>query len=290
MARWLTYLKERSPVALILPIGLAVYVSAQYATGSAFALVPFLGAMLGITGWLILARLMDEKKDYQKDLVAHPERPLPRGLLTVPEVEVAIVRSTWALLGVAGVFAALGNLQAGIGYAVSVGYLWLMYKEFYVGEWLGEYPIPYAVSHQVVVWPLYAYVFAFFSPSALVSTITLAYGLCTMGSSMSLEITRKLDPNAHPALKTYLVMYGPAKTFALTLVFVALSAYGAQLLGLGKILWPLEALVVVGASTVFWKPDAFKAVEGLSALSSLIHLFGIAIAHAASLPHSVHTP
>lgn len=290
MARWLTYLKERSPVALILPIGLGVYFSAQFATASSFALIPFLGAMIGITGWMVLARLMDEKKDYQKDLVAHPERPLPRGLLTVPEVEVAIVRGTWALLAVAAAFAVLGNPQAGIGYAASVAYLWLMYKEFYVGEWLGEYPIPYAVSHQVVVWPLYAYVFAFFSGSALVSQVTLAYGLCTMGSSMSLEITRKLDPNAHPALKTYLVMYGPAKTFALTLVFVALSAYGAQLLGLGKVLWPLQALVVVGASTVFWKPNAFKAVEGLSALSSLVHLFGIAIAHAASLPHSVHTP
>jgi hypothetical protein len=113
-------------------------------------------------------------------------------------------------------------------------------------------------------------------------------GLCSMGSSMSLEITRKLDPNAHPALKTYLVMYGPVKTFALTLVFVVLSAIGAHLLGLEKILWPLEALVVVGASTVFWKPSAFKAVEGLSALSSLIHLFGIAIAHWAGLAPSVH--
>jgi len=59
MARWLTYLKERSPVALILPIGLGVYFSAQYATSSAFALAPFLGAMFGVTGWMVLARLMD---------------------------------------------------------------------------------------------------------------------------------------------------------------------------------------------------------------------------------------
>ena len=288
MARWLTYLKERSPIALILPVGLGVYFSAQYGTQQGFSLFAFLGAVIGLTGWLVLARLMDEKKDYHKDLAAHPERPLPRGLLTIPEVEVAILRGTWALFGVAGVFAALGNIPAAIGYATSVAYLWLMYREFYVGEWLGEYPIPYAVSHQVVVWPMYAYVFALFQPSSLVSTLTLAFGLCSMGSSMSLEITRKLDPNAHPALKTYLVMYGPVKTFALTLVFVALSAIGAQLLGLEKLLWPLEALVVVGASTVFWKPSAFKAVEGLSALSSLIHLFGIAIAHWAGLAPSVH--
>jgi 4-hydroxybenzoate polyprenyltransferase len=284
MARWLTYLKERSPVALILPIGIGVYLSAQFATARSFALGPFLGAMIGITGWMILARLMDEKKDYKKDLAAHPERPLPRGLLTIPEVEVAIVRGTWALLALGAAFAAGGNVPAGVGYAASVVYLWLMYKEFYVGEWLGEYPIPYAISHQVVVWPLYAYVFALLDPALLVSRTTLAYGLCTMGSSMSLEITRKLDPAAHPALKTYLVMYGPAKTFALTLVFVALSAYGAHLLGLGPILWPVQALVAVGASTVFWKPSAFKAVEGISALASLVHLFGIALAHAFGLP------
>lgn len=288
MARWLTYLKERSPIALILPIGLGVYFSAQQGTGHGFSLFAFLGAVVGLTGWLILARLMDEKKDYHKDLAAHPERPLPRGLLTVPEVEVAILRCTWGLFALAGVFAALGNIPAAIGYAVSVGYLWLMYREFYVGEWLGEYPIPYAISHQIVVWPMYAYVFALFEPASLVSTLTLAYGLCSMGSSMTFEISRKLDPNAHPALKTYLVMYGPAKTFALTLVFVALSAIGAQLLGLGVILWPLEALAVVAASTVFWKPGAFKAVEGVTALSSLIHLFGIAIAHWAGLVPSVH--
>jgi 4-hydroxybenzoate polyprenyltransferase len=33
---------------------------------------------------------MDEVKDLAKDRIAHPERPLPRGLLTVREVERAI--------------------------------------------------------------------------------------------------------------------------------------------------------------------------------------------------------
>ncbi len=288
MARWLIFLKERTPIALLLPVVFGVYYSAQAGTQKAGSLFAFLGALIGLTGFLVLARLMDEKKDYHKDLVAHPERPLPRGLLTVAEVDVAILRSTWALFGVAAAFAALGNIPAGVGFAVTVGYLWLMYREFYVGEWLGEYPIPYAVSHQLVVWPLYAYVFALFDPSSLVSKLTLAYGLCTMGASMSLEITRKLDPQAHPALKTYLVMYGPAKTFALTLVFVVLAGCGAHLLGLEKLLWPAEALLVLGASTVFWKPSAFKAVEGLSALSVLIHLFGLAIAQWAGFPLPVH--
>jgi hypothetical protein len=208
----------------------------------------------------------------------------------VHEVEVATFRSTWALFALAGFFAAIGSPMAGIGYAVSVAYLWLMYREFYVGEWLAEWPIPYAVSHQLVLFPIYAYVFAFFEPSSLVSELTFAYGLCNMGAGMTLEITRKLDPEAHPALKTYLVLYGPAKTFALTLVFVALSAYGAHRLGLEAILYPIEAVVVLGASTVFWKPSAHKGVAGLSALSSLVHMFALAFAHWGGLAHLTHRP
>ena len=38
-------------------------------------------------------RLMDELKDYEKDLIAHPERPLPRGLLSREEVRAAVLPS-----------------------------------------------------------------------------------------------------------------------------------------------------------------------------------------------------
>ncbi len=285
MARWLTYLRERSPLPLLLPIALGVFFSARYGTGKEPTALAAVGTFVGLVGWLVLARLMDEKKDYAKDVVAHPERPLPRGLLTVAEVEVASVRATFALFGVAAVFAAAGNVNAAVAYAAAVGFLWLMYKEFYVGAWLGEYPVPYAISHQVVGWPLYGFVFALFEPASLYTPLVLAYGVAVIGSSMTLEITRKLDPNADPVLKTYLVLYGPKATVLLTAIFAGVAAYGAFLLKIGPLLWPVEALMLLGASTVFWKPGAFKAAEGISALGSLLHLLCLAAAHFVGLDH-----
>lgn len=151
MGRWRVFVVERFPPATHMPL-IIFYVSANAAVafasvGRAAVLSP--GA---IVGWLIIVlvffhlRLFDEVKDYGKDVVVHPERPLPRGLIGPGEVKKV------AALCICGecVLAFLLGLPVLIAVCCVVAYSLLMYREFFVGTWLRPRLVLYALTHTVI--------------------------------------------------------------------------------------------------------------------------------------------
>ena len=72
-------------------------------------------------------------------------------MLGEAEVRYAVGLIAWGMLLYAALVAVLGNLVAGCAYAGITGYLWLMYREFFLGEWLEARPLLYAATHQVIV-------------------------------------------------------------------------------------------------------------------------------------------
>ena len=86
MENYLTFIKERVPVIanLILALGLIFSVGALNSTYLDFSDAFFIGMTL--MAFIIELRFMDEIKDFEKDKVAHPDRPLPRGLVTPKQV------------------------------------------------------------------------------------------------------------------------------------------------------------------------------------------------------------
>ena len=93
------------------------------------------------------------------------------------------------------------------------------------------------------------------------------------------EICRKLDPKANKILKTYLFVYGPAKTSLLVIVATGLAAIGATGLNLSILLWPAEGLLIISLIFIQVKPTLFKLVESTAALSLIVHLWGVVIHH-----------
>jgi len=92
-------------------------------------------------------RLMDEFKDASSDALYHPERPVPRGLVTLGELRVATVTA----------IALEFWLNAFLGSAVLISYLLVlvfsmaMFREFFVGNWLSKKPVLYAGSHALIL-------------------------------------------------------------------------------------------------------------------------------------------
>ena len=154
--RWLTYVRERSPLPALLPVALAQSLSALFLFRPDFDAAAVATSTLGIIGLLVLMRLMDELKDHAKDRLAHPERPLPRGLLTPDQVRRAVRLVGLALLGLAAAVATR-DLVAGALYAFTVGYAFLMYREFFAPRLLARNAFVYAVTHQLIVLPMYAF-------------------------------------------------------------------------------------------------------------------------------------
>ena len=284
MDRWLTYIKERFPLPVYLLLIGGFTFSGLFLGEGAFQGRAFLISFIGFLLFFFQLRLMDELKDYDKDVLAHPERPLPRGLLTTSEVYQAIVLLALLMLSYGAVIMVLTNRTAAVSYLAITVYLLLMYKEFYVGKWLEDRPLLYAVSHQFIVFGVCIFAVTAAKPNLLRDPQTLYLGLTILGSFFSYEVCRKLDPDAHPALKTYLSVYGSGKTSLIVIAATLIAAGGAFGLGLQALLWPAEGLLVASLLVLFIKPKKYKIVEGIATLSLVVHLWAVVIQHLTGWP------
>ncbi len=274
MKAWLQFTKERLPLVSYALIVGGFVLSAKALTQSPWSLellVPFIGLML----FFIELRLMDELKDYAKDVIAHPQRPLPRGLVRVESVKKAV--NALLLLMIAF---AIGSLAASyvatIFYGAIILYLYLMYKEFFIGEGLAQRPFLYACTHQIVIVLLLAYAAVALLAPAFTWPTTYQIGFLILGCFFTYEVCRKMDPKAHPILKTYLSVYGK-KGVSLILIFIqAVSWTAAFMMGEKVILLGLMlgSLLLLLSWLLFWTDESkYKWVEATGTLSLLISLY-----------------
>lgn len=157
LKRWWTYQQERFPLAAHGPLVAALAVSAVGHSA-------LLRGEAGWPGWapvgtafgvgllfFLLMRVADEHKDAEKDRRYRPDRPVPRGLVTLRALRT---------LG-----AAAAGLQLVLTLALAPAllpllllawtYLGLMTAEFFVPRWLEARPALYLLSHMVIL-PLVA--------------------------------------------------------------------------------------------------------------------------------------
>jgi len=274
VAVWLTFLRERLPLAVYVPLALGFTLSGV-TLGGGLALQPALPGFIGLLAFFALLRLMDECKDLDKDRVAHPDRPLPRGLLTPAQVQRAIAIGAALMLAWALVTAWLASPAAGACYLLVTVYLWLMYREFYCGAWLEPRPLLYALSHQLILIPLAFYSILASTPAAQAAATALPFGLLLLGAFFAYEVCRKLDPEAHPVLRTYLRQYGRGRTALLVAATLLVAASGAAALDLGAFLWPIEAALLLSLALLWLRPDAFKIPEAIAGVSLLAHVWAL---------------
>lgn len=153
MPRWWTYLQERFPPLenglLVAVFGLsALYHSALLRgrtdlPGAKPALAAFGLTLL----FFFLLRVADEFKDIEKDRRHRPERPVPRGLVSLQELGLAGA-------GAGALQLALAMWVDGTMLLVLLGawvYFGLMCVEFFVPDWLDRRPLVYMLTHMVIM-------------------------------------------------------------------------------------------------------------------------------------------
>jgi 4-hydroxybenzoate polyprenyltransferase len=273
MARWLRYLLERSPpLALLLIAGGPALSGRWMAGGAPRPVTAVVAAVAGIVLFLLLARLMDEIKDHDKDRVAHPQRPLARGLIGLAEARRVAGFLFLLGLGLGGAIAVLLDPVAGVLLVVAGLYQWLNHRRVAM---LAGSPALDAVVHQLVLLPLYGFALAAASPATLLTRAGAGYLIAALGASLAYEFGRKLDPAAPPLLGGYGTSYGPRACAGIVTACLALAALGAGLLGAGALLWPLELVVLATLPAYLHRPARHRVVEAAAALASLVHLWAI---------------
>jgi hypothetical protein len=265
----MTYLKERSPLPALLGLS-AIAAISSLAFRSEFNLGLFIAGIIFNTLIFIQLRLGDEVKDFEKDKIVNPTRPLPRGLLSPTQVAKAmnlvVVLLVLASISIAKIY----TFEGGILLGLSTLFGWLMYHEFFVGEKLNKSPIFYALTHQVIVFFIYGWVGSSFDKTLLQEPIFQGWLLANFGASFSYEICRKLNPSAHKLAQTYAQHYGPYKTALISMVFISLMTIGSFMAGFG--IWMIAPILTLIFVLLKWvkQPQNFKQVEGMSALCGLI--------------------
>jgi len=254
--RLLVYQAERFPLLQHGPL-IAVFtfsaVSYSRVCRGASGFVPagryILGAVTSIFFFLLL-RIFDEFKDAGEDARYRPYRPVPRGLVTLPEL-----RNLGLILALL-IFGANALLMPRMLPAIAVVllYMALMTKEFFVRDRLKRHPLVYMISHMAVMPMIDFYTTGL---DWIVADVSPPSGLkfflaVTFLNGIVIEIGRKIraPQDEEEGVETYSALYGmkrAALAWGLLLVVTWGSAVMASdIAGYGGIgIGALSAILVV---------------------------------------------
>lgn len=292
---WFKFFSERIALFVYLLTAAGYVLTANYCLTNGSKDLPlrqFFWTMVIETLFLVTLRVMDDLKDVDTDILAHPERPLPRGLVTAREASI-VVHTLVAILLINGiVLAIVENLACGLLCIATTLYYYAMFKEFGCGHWLSARPILYVITHQLVVLLMVLFpIAAFHGASSLKNILAWHAALLQFGGSFTFEVCRKLDPTAHIALGTYLIAYGKFKTFLMILFAVVVGAWASYVMAVEIIMWPFLGFLLLTVIVLFAKqrvpgtplaegeaaPKGHKTVELICTLITLLTMYIVPI-------------
>lgn len=249
--RWWIYQRERFPLAAHAPLVAAfsfcalAYAAALRGEPGLPSLAAFLVAFLGALLFFLQLRIADEFKDHAEDCRYRPYRPVPRGLIRLPELAVLGGASAMVQL-----LLALWLFPALVGLLVLVwAYLALMSREFFVRDWLKAHPVTYLWSHMLIMplIELYATACDWLPAAGNAGLHTMPDGLiwfliASFFNGMVIELGRKIRAPAdeEPGVETYSALWGARRALAAWLGVLLATAVFALLAA-----WRIDALLPV---------------------------------------------
>jgi 4-hydroxybenzoate polyprenyltransferase len=252
VGRLLQFVLERySPIAygpLIVCLVIAGQAGAALSTGQGLRVSwETVMATLAVALGFLQLRILDELADAELDRLGRPDRPLPRGLVSAPELGVLAVAA--ALGGIASA-ASLGS-AAVTCYGLALGQIWLLAAAASRGQWATRGAVADALGHSMIVPAMLAVGWA--STGPLVPHPVLAcILLLAWGAGLALEVGRKVvtAPEERPGIVTYSGALGRRRALALLAGFLGATAAGAAFVAatVGAASWvSVLPVVVVGA-------------------------------------------
>lgn len=238
--RFLTYQKERYPfIGYFFLIGAFSFSAIAYSRLSRglsefVSLDKFLVCIFNTVTLFFLLRVLDEFKDRDDDLKYRKYLPVPRGLISLKELQYIGIVTLLLQLTVTLVFFPSMLLLLVMVY----GYLFLMSKEFFVRKWLKLNQFWYVTSHMLII-PLvdvFASGFDWFLADVAAPAGLIFFFAVSFMNGIVLEIGRKIKipEQEEEGVLSYTFQLGTKKAvllwslcLTLTLVLASAAAYYA---------------------------------------------------------------
>jgi 4-hydroxybenzoate polyprenyltransferase len=293
--RWVLYQRERFPLMAHAPLVAAFSASAVCFSSllRGHAVAPSLAALVVAFATSLLfflqLRIADEFKDRDDDARFRPYRPVPRGLVTLPEL---------ATIGVAAAVVQLGLalwLHAPLVWLLvpSWLYLALMTREFFARRWLKSHPLVYLASHMLILplIDLYATACDWLVAGERTAHAGLLWFLVVSYlNGIVIEIGRKTRAavDEEPGVETYSARWGrhgAARAWLLAVLLTAAAAWRASShIGLAApTMFMLGGLMVacVAVASRFLKSarrGGGRAIEVMAGVWTLVMYLGLGAA------------
>ncbi|MFV2053147.1 UbiA family prenyltransferase [Aliiroseovarius sp. YM-037] len=258
-----TYQAERFPLIRTVPL-LAVFAAASINVSAVFAgrELPGIGAYaVGLLLALIIffqMRATDEFKDHDDDTRYRPERPIPRGLVSLR----LILGIGLALVPVAALVAWLW--AAGVFWLLLLVWAWLalMTAEFGVAKWLKARPLIYLVSHMAIM-PLIDLMLTGIEwvPAGGPAPALWLFLVLSIINGCVLEIGRKVWAleSEREGVDSYSGLWGAERSAMIWLCVVALALFFLIAIGLAAGAPLVVALVgLAGCAGCAWVASSFR--------------------------------
>ena len=257
LARLAIYQRERFPLlrtaALVLVFSAAsVSVSAHLAGRAAPGWPAYAGAFAATLILFWHLRVLDEVKDADDDRRYRPERPIPRGLVSLR----LIVWLGVATAPLAALAAALVDPRLVLLLAAVWGWMALMTAEFFAPAWLKARPFAYMVTHMAVM-PLIDLLVTGFEwlPHGGAARALALFLMLSFANGCVLEIGRKLWAPAHerPGVDSYSRVLGARRGAWLWMACVGVAFMLLVAVGFATRTPWLTGAIGIGALAGAWK-------------------------------------
>lgn len=257
LARLWVYQSERFPLSKTVPL-LAVFSAASITVSATLAgrSVPDIGSyLIGFCLVFLLffqMRVCDEVKDLEDDRAYRPERPIPRGLVSLR----LIVMIGLTTVPIALLLSVLNG--HGLIWLLLLVWLWLllMSVEFGVPKWLKANPLIYLLSHMAIM-PLIDLLLTAIEwlPSGSAHSSLWVFIALSFSNGCVLEIGRKLwaPENERAGVDSYSRLWGRLRATWVWLAFVGLSLILLIFVGRATgTTYSLAAIGLIGATACCW--------------------------------------
>ena len=272
-ALW-TYQKERFPLVRTVPL-LAVFSAASISVSAEMAGRPLPGWGAFVTGFAVAMllffqmRVCDEYKDLEDDKCYRPDRPIPRGLISLRAV------LTLGLVSLPVTAFAAWAWHPPLLWLLLMVWIWLlaMTAEFGVPEWLKARPVLYLLSHMAIM-PLIDLLLTAMEwlPAGTPAFWLGLFLALSFVNGCVLEIGRKLwaPQNEIDGVDTYSGLWGPKKAALIWAACVVVS--WGLLVGVAVATGVVWVAVLLGGAGALWclrAAAAYAAVPTIAAQKRL---------------------
>lgn len=278
MNRWITFFEERFPILWIAVLVCGISLSGLTFGNGEFHLLSFVLSFIGIVFYFAMMRLIKEVRDIEKDKIAHPDRPLARGLISKKEAVQTIDILLLLFIAYGLIVWVLLQATAALAFFAIVFYLWLAHKGFFMRKKIEWHPLIRGVLYLGGILPVAAFAIAVANPSLSLSPQSWAFAVFLFGALACYDICTQLDPRAHPILGTYVQYFGFQRVFYMAAAVLILSGIESFVLGVPYLAIPAEVLVLAALSTLFFQASLFRIPDLMSGISLMVHAWALAVA------------